>query len=39
MAYHCVQNQKFGWLSAAKKHDTEDPAQMYVWIDYGILHM
>ena len=39
LAYHCVQHQKFGWLSAAKMLDTEDPAQMYVWIDYGILHV
>jgi len=39
LPYHCVQHQKFGWLSAAKMLDTEDPAQMYVWIDYGILHV
>jgi hypothetical protein len=39
MAYHCVQYQKFRWLAAAKEQDTQDPAQMYVWIDYGILHV
>lgn len=35
-AYHCVQHQKFAWLSAAA---TLEPADVYVWIDYGILHV
>lgn len=35
-AYHCVQHQKFQWLSdAAAAVD----ATTLVWIDYGILHM
>jgi len=36
MAYHCVQHEKFAWLSAAAKADMAD---IYVWIDYGILHV
>ncbi len=39
LPYHCVQHQKFGWLAAAKEQDTEDPSQMYVWIDYGLMHV
>ena len=36
LAYHCVQHQKFAWISAAPKIE---PADVIVWIDYGILHV
>lgn len=37
--YHCVQHQKFMWLQTAASLDKENPAGVYVWIDYGILHV
>lgn len=36
LAYHCVQHEKFAWLHKAIK---DDPADVYVWIDFGILHV
>ena len=38
LAYHCVQHQKFVWLRDALGQDPQ-PADIYVWIDYGILHV
>ncbi len=38
LAYHCVQHQKFVWLSAAAAQDS-DNTSVFVWIDYGILHV
>lgn len=38
LAYHCVQHQKFTWLANALTQD-DDPADVYVWIDYGIMHV
>jgi hypothetical protein len=40
-AYHSVQHQKFAWLHEAALADKEEanPADVYVWIDYGILHL
>jgi hypothetical protein len=39
LAYHCIQNQKAEWLYEAMKQDTANPADVYCWIDYGILHL
>lgn len=36
LAYHCVQHEKFAWLHKATKNK---PADVYVWIDFGILHV
>jgi hypothetical protein len=38
LAYHCVQHEKFSWLKGAFDQDV-DNTQMFVWIDYGILHV
>jgi hypothetical protein len=38
LAYHAVQHQKFAWLTIAAENDN-GPADMYVWIDYGIFHL
>ena len=37
LAYHIVQHQKPEWLAAASTIDKE--ADVFVWIDYGILHV
>ena len=34
LEYHCVQHQKFAWLSRAANEDQE--SDTFVWIDYGI---
>jgi len=43
VAYHCVQHEKFQWLQLAHQLDRaapgNTPADTYVWIDYGILHV
>lgn len=41
MAYHCVQHQKLEFLSYAAEADqhADQPADVYVWIDYGIMHV
>jgi hypothetical protein len=36
-AYHIVNHQKFEWLGAASLIDRE--ADVFVWLDYGILHV
>ena len=37
LAYHIVQHQKFDWLGAASYINRH--ADVFVWIDYGILHV
>jgi hypothetical protein len=37
LAYHIVQHNKPTWLGAASMADTQ--AEVFVWIDYGILHV
>jgi len=37
LAYHCVQHEKFRWLSQAA--DAAPEFDVYVWIDYGIAHL
>ena len=37
LAYHIVQHQKLDWLGAASLLDRH--ADVFVWIDYGILHV
>jgi len=46
LAYHCVQHEKLAWLAGAAEGDVlgaasnaTRPADTYVWIDYGILHV
>ena len=39
LAYHCVMHQKFEWLRTAAALDIENPADVYVWIDFGIMHV
>jgi hypothetical protein len=34
LEYHCVQHQKFAWLSRAANEDQE--SDTFVWMDYGI---
>lgn len=36
-AYHCVQHQKFSWLRRAEEHSPG--TDVFVWIDYGIMHV
>jgi hypothetical protein len=36
VGYHVVQHQKFEWLVQAAYRD---PADVFVWIDYGIFHV
>lgn len=37
LAYHIVQHQKFEWIKEAQQFHPE--ADVFVWIDYGILHV
>src|SRR5260221_13030639 len=37
VAYHCVNHQKFEWLAEEAMLDPEP--DVFVWIDYGILHV
>lgn len=37
IAYHCVQHQKFRWLTYAAFHDPRP--DVFIWIDYGIGHV
>lgn len=37
VAYHCVNHQKFEWLMHESMVDPEP--DVFVWIDYGILHV
>lgn len=37
LTYHCVQHEKFAWLSAA--HTVWTEFDQYIWLDYGILHV
>lgn len=37
LAYHCVQHQKFQWLYEASR--TNQDADTFVWLDYGIAHV
>jgi hypothetical protein len=37
LAYHCVQHQKFAWLTHAVIKNRE--AETFIWIDYGIGHV
>ncbi len=37
LEYHCVQHQKTEWLLRAAQTDTT--AEIFVWVDYGILHV
>lgn len=37
VAYHCVNHQKFEWLAQEAALDPEP--DVFVWIDYGILHV
>jgi hypothetical protein len=36
LAYHCVQHEKFVWIAQASE---AEPADVIVWVDYGILHV
>lgn len=37
LAYHCVQHEKFNWLYQASVIDQQ--SDVFVWLDYGILHV
>ncbi len=41
LAYHCVQHNKFVWLAHAAQEDanSDNPADVYAWVDYGIGHL
>lgn len=39
LEYHFVQHQKFQWMMQAHAHDGDDRTDVFVWIDYGILHV
>jgi hypothetical protein len=37
LAYHCANHEKFRWLYEAARMDQEP--DVFVWIDYGIMHV